>query len=183
MTETAIRKSPVPMSCPSNAPSSWNKELFLFHGEAEGIWHEVLGDIVRDEAKPLYRSARPALVTAPLPEYPPDYFKGFFGRMHTLDSGRGCPFACSFCTIINVQGHDPRYRSVEAIVNRVRRACGEEKNPFFFFTDDNFARNPHWKNILDGLVRLRAEGLEFRFMVEADLVAQYGGAGPTSASE
>src|SRR5206468_2853677 len=113
----------------------------------------------------------PALVTAPLPEYPPDYFKGFFGRMHTLDTGRGCPFACSFCTIINVQGHDPRYRSVEAIVNRVRRACGEERNPFFFFTDDNFARNPHWKKILEGLMGLRAQGLEFSFMVEADLVA------------
>jgi radical SAM superfamily enzyme YgiQ (UPF0313 family) len=66
--------------------------------------------------------------------------------MHTLDTGRGCPFTCSFCTIINVQGHDPRYRSAAAIVNRVRRACGEERNPFFFFTDDNFARNPHWKN-------------------------------------
>jgi radical SAM superfamily enzyme YgiQ (UPF0313 family) len=114
---------------------------------------------------------RPALVTAPLPEYPPDYFKGFFGRMHTLDTGRGCPFTCSFYTIINVQGHDPRYRSVEAIVNRVRRTSGEEENPFFFFTDDNFARNPYWKNILEGLMRLRAEGLEFSIMVEADLVA------------
>jgi len=145
--------------------------VILFHGEAEGIWHEVLGDIVRGEAKPLYRGGRPALMTAPLPEYPPDYFKGFFGRMHTLDTGRGCPFTCSFCTIINVQGHDPRYRSMEAIVNRVRCVSGEEKNPFFFFTDDNFARNPHWKNILAGLTRLRAEGLEFSFMVEADLVA------------
>src|SRR5262249_21965737 len=61
----------------------------------------------------------------------PDYFKGFFGRMHTLDTGRGCPFTCSFCTIINVQGHDPRYRSVAAIVNRVRRAmeCGGRGRP------------------------------------------------------
>jgi hypothetical protein len=56
-------------------------------------------------------------------------------------------------------------------VDRVRRTCGEEKNPFFFFTDDNFARNPHWKNILEGLVRLREEAFEFTFMVEADLVA------------
>src|SRR6185436_13829934 len=78
---------------------------------------------------------------------------------------------CSFCTIINVQGHDPRYRSVDAIVARVRRACAEENDPFFFFTDDNFARNPYWKDILLGLIQLRTEGLEFTFMVEADLVA------------
>jgi len=164
-------KIPSPRIMPTECAELMEQGVILFHGEAEGIWHEVLGDIVRGEAKPLYRGGRPALVTAPLPEYPPDYFKGFFGRMHTLDTGRGCPFTCSFCTIINVQGHDPRYRSVEAIVHRVRRTSGEEKNPFFFFTDDNFARNPHWKNILEGLLRLRAQGLEFSFMVEADLVA------------
>ncbi len=162
---------PCPRVMPPECAELMERGVILFHGEAEGIWHEVLGDIVRGEAKPLYRGGRPALVTAPLPEYPPHYFKSFFGRMHTLDTGRGCPFICSFCTIINVQGHDPRYRSVEAIVNRVRRACGEEKKPFFFFTDDNFARNPHWKDILEGLMRLRVEGLEFSFMVEADLVA------------
>jgi len=162
---------PCPRVMPPECAELMEQGVILFHGEAEGTWHQVLGDIVRGEAKPLYRGGRPALVTAPLPEYPPDYFKGFFGRMHTLDTGRGCPFACSFCTIINVQGHDPRYRSVEAIVNRVRRASVEEKNPFFFFTDDNFARNPHWKNLLEGLIRLREEALEFSFMVEADLVA------------
>src|SRR5213594_3666610 len=164
-------KVPCPHIMPSECAELMEGGVILFHGEAEGIWHQVLGDILRGEAKPLYRGGRPALLTAPLPEYPPNYFKGFFRRMHTLDTGRGCPFTCSFCTIINVQGHDPRYRSVEAIVNRVRRACGEERNPFFFFTDDNFARNPHWKDILEGLIRLRVEGLEFSFMVEADLVA------------
>jgi radical SAM superfamily enzyme YgiQ (UPF0313 family) len=164
-------KIPCPRVMPPECAELMEQGVILFHGEAEGIWHEVLGDIVGGEAKPLYRGGRPALVTAPLPEYPPDYFKSFFSRMHTLDTGRGCPFTCSFCTIINVQGHDPRYRSVEAIVNRVRRASVGEKRPFFFFTDDNFARNPHWKNILEGLMRLRAEGLDFSIMVEADLVA------------
>ena len=164
-------KIPCPRVMPPECTELMEQGVILFHGEAEGTWHEVLGDIVRGESKPLYRGGRPALVAAPLPEYPPDYFNGFFARMHTLDTGRGCPFTCSFCTIINVQGHDPRYRSVDMIVNRMRRACEEEKKPFFFFTDDNFARNPHWKEIAEGLARLRKEGLEFTFMVEADLVA------------
>ena len=101
-------KIPCPHVMPPECAELMEQGVVLFHGEAEGIWHEVLGDIVRGEAKPLYRGGRPALVTAPLPEYPPGYFKGFFGKMHTLDTGRGCPFTCSFCTIINVQGHDPR---------------------------------------------------------------------------
>jgi radical SAM superfamily enzyme YgiQ (UPF0313 family) len=164
-------KIPCPRIMPPECIELMERGVILFHGEAEGVWHQILGDIVRDEAKPLYRGGRPALTAAPLPEYPANYFKGFFGRMHTLDTGRGCPFSCSFCTIINVQGHDPRYRSVESILSRVRRACGEERNPFFFFTDDNFARNPYWKGVLHGLIRLREEGLAFHFMVEADLVA------------
>ena len=164
-------KIPCPRVMPPECTDLMERGVILFHGEAEATWHQVLGDIVRGEAKPLYRGGRPALATAPLPEYPPDYFKRFFAEMHTLDTGRGCPFTCSFCTIINVQGHDPRYRNVEAIVNRVRRAAKEEKVPHFFFTDDNFARNPHWREILEGLARVRAEGLEFSFMVEADLVA------------
>jgi hypothetical protein len=164
-------KIPCPRVMPLECAELMDQGVILFHGEAEATWHQVLADIVRGEAKPLYRGGRPALAAAPLPEYPPDYFKSFFARMHTLDTGRGCPFTCSFCTIINVQGHDPRYRSVEGIVNRVRRACHEERKPHFFFTDDNFARNPYWKDILEGLARCRAEGLDFSFMIEADLVA------------
>jgi radical SAM superfamily enzyme YgiQ (UPF0313 family) len=162
---------PCPRVMPPECVDLMEKGIILFHGEAEGTWHEVLGDIVRRKEKAVYRGGRPPLVAAPLPEYPPGYFNNFFDRMHTLDTGRGCPFTCSFCTIINVQGHDPRYRSVEAIVSRVRQACAQVSSPFFFFTDDNFARNPHWKSILEGLARLRAQGLKFTIMVEADLVA------------
>jgi hypothetical protein len=162
---------PCPRVMPPECVELMDRGIILFHGEAEGRWHQVLGDIVRGKEQSLYRGGRPPLVAAPLPEYPPDYFSNFFDRMHTLDTGRGCPFTCSFCTIINVQGHDPRYRSVEAIVDRVRQVCGNERSPFFFFTDDNFARNPHWRSILEGLAQLRAQGLKFTVMVEADLVA------------
>src|SRR4030095_13991877 len=101
----------------------------------------------------------------------------------TFDTSRGCPFACSFCTIINVQGRDPRERDPAAIIAEVRRICMEEKrnnrkkcnNPAykgsasFFFTDDNFARSHCWKPLLQGLADLRHEGFELSFMIEADL--------------
>ena len=165
-------KIPCPHVMPPECAELMAEGITIFHGEAEGSWHQVLADIVHGEAKPLYRGGRPPLTDAPLPEYPPGYFDGFFQSFHTMDTGRGCPFTCSFCTIINVQGHDPRYRSVEAIVARVRRMCAEEKKPFFFFTDDNFPRNPYWKDILTGLAKLREQDrLDFNFMIEADLAS------------
>ena len=39
----------------------------------------------------------------------------------TADTSRGCPFACSFCTIINVQGRKMRERSPESIATMMRR--------------------------------------------------------------
>ena len=76
--------------------------------------------------------------------------------MTSFDAGRGCPFQCSFCTIINVQGRKSRRRSpddVEAII-RANVAQGLRS---FFITDDNFARNKDWEAILDRLIELREE--------------------------
>ena len=72
----------------------------------------------------------------------------------SFDAGRGCPFQCSFCTIINVQG-----RKVAAPVAgrcRADRAaeCAQGIQRFFI-TDDNFARNRDWEKIFDRLIELR----------------------------
>ena len=65
----------------------------------------------------------------------------------SFDAGRGCPFQCSFCTIINVQGRKSRRR----IAGR-RRAAGQQHWAQgirrFFITDDNFARNKDWEDDL-----------------------------------
>ena len=42
------------------------------------------------------------------------------GRSTSFDAGRGCPYQCSFCTIINVQGRKSRYRSPDDVENLVR---------------------------------------------------------------
>jgi radical SAM superfamily enzyme YgiQ (UPF0313 family) len=38
------------------------------------------------------------------------------GHTTSFDAGRGCPFQCSFCTIINVQGHKSRRRSADRLL-------------------------------------------------------------------
>ena len=90
------------------------------------------------------------------------------GNYTSFDAGRGCPFQCSFCTIINVQGRKSRYRTpddVEAIV-RANAAQGITR---FFITDDNFARNKNWEPILDRLIELREkEGFKIRLLLQVD---------------
>ena len=88
--------------------------------------------------------------------------------MSSFDAGRGCPFQCSFCTIINVQGRKSRYRSpddIEAIV-RGNIAQGIER---FFITDDNLARNRNWEMLFDRLIELRErEGMSFSLVIQVD---------------
>jgi len=162
---------PSPHIMPPEIDSLMKNGIIIFHGESEGMWKDVLRDIVMGKQKLLYRGGLPDLTSAPIPEFPPRYLEDFAGCMETLDTGRGCPFACSFCTIINVQGRSSRFRNPKEVVAKVKKICGQKKIASFFFTDDNFARNPHWEEILDGLIELKKSGHNFTFMVEIDLAS------------
>ena len=90
------------------------------------------------------------------------------GLSTSFDAGRGCPYQCSFCTIINVQGRKSRYRSADDVEQLVRLnwAQGIHK---FFITDDNFARNKEWEAIFDRLIELREEdGIPLGLMIQVD---------------
>jgi radical SAM superfamily enzyme YgiQ (UPF0313 family) len=91
--------------------------------------------------------------------------------LSTFDAGRGCPFSCSFCTIINVQGKKSRYREpddIEAIV----RANLVNGVGHFFITDDNFGRNKNWEPIFDRLIEMREkEGLKFKLLIQVDTLS------------
>lgn len=163
-----------PFDCelmPPECAEIMRQGVIIFHGEAERLWSDVLADILSGAPKSLYRGGRPDITEAPLPSYPPDYFSGFFAKLRTIDSGRGCPFDCSFCTIINVQGRNMRFRTVETIEAWIRDACAADGWSYWFFTDDNFCRNPCWEVILLACIKLRTEGLQFRFMIQSDLAA------------
>ncbi len=120
-------------------------------------------------AKPIYNylGDLPDMAAAALPVLPRRIVTRVAGHYASFDAGRGCPFQCSFCTIINVQGRKSRYRTpddVEAIV-RVNAAQGVTR---FFVTDDNFARNRNWEPILDRLIMLRDQGLKIRLILQVD---------------
>ena len=142
----------------------------LFAGEAEGRLEQVLADALSGRLQPIYNfmDDLPGLEGAPPPLLPSPRIKRTGGRITSFDAGRGCPFQCSFCTIINVQGRKSRYRSaddVEAIVRR-NLAQGVDR---FFITDDNLARNRNWEAIFDRLIRLREqEGASIHFVIQVD---------------
>jgi hypothetical protein len=90
--------------------------------------------------------------------------------MATIDTSRGCPYNCSFCTIINVQGRKMRFRSSTSVLTAIEENYAHGIR-FYFFTDDNFARNPMWNEIFDGLIALRSRGVNVQFMMQTDTQA------------
>lgn len=145
----------------------------LVHGEIEEEWGAILKDALAGCLRPRYDiHERPGLENAPLPRMPPRYMRRFaYPHMATVDVGRGCPFNCSFCSIINVQGKKMRHRDPAAIERAVRENW-KSGIDYYFFTDDNFSRNPCWEAIFDGLIRLREEeGVRIDFMMQVDALA------------
>lgn len=144
--------------------------ISLFAGEAEGRLDEVLRDAAAGALKPLYNYMKdlPNIEGTPIPLMAAERAQRTAGGVTSFDAGRGCPYQCSFCTIINVQGRVSRRRSpddIEKIV-RVNYAQGLRS---FFITDDNFARNKDWEAILDRLIHLReVEKLNLGFIIQVD---------------
>ncbi|MBN8919208.1 MAG: radical SAM protein [Rhizobiales bacterium] len=144
--------------------------LSIFAGEAEGRLGDVLKDAYAGTLKPLYNFMNdlPGIDGAPIPFLGRERVKRTGGSVTSLDAGRGCPYPCSFCTIINVQGRKSRRRTPNDI-ERIIRANVEQGLFRFFITDDNFARNKDWEIILDRLIHLReVEKLNFSFIIQVD---------------
>ena len=141
----------------------------LFAGEAEGRMASVIRDIAAGTPKPIYNylDDLPDLTNATQPLLPREVITRVFGHYTSFDAGRGCPFQCSFCTIINVQGRKSRRRSPDD-VEQIVRANAKQGITRFFITDDNFARNKDWEPILDRLIALRQEGLKIKLILQVD---------------
>jgi hypothetical protein len=142
----------------------------IFAGEVEGRFDALLRDAAGGGLKAQYNfmSDLVDMTGLPSPFLPIENVKRTAGTNSSFDAGRGCPFQCSFCTIINVQGRKSRSRSPDD-VERVIRENWREGISRFFLTDDNFARNKDWESILDRLIKLReVDGLPIGLMIQVD---------------
>jgi len=154
---------------PPEIREAWALGIGVFSGEAEGNLEEVLQDAYRGELKPLYehRNALLGLEGVPVPFLPRQAIRRNLSLRTTFDAGRGCPFQCSFCTIINVQGRKSRFRSADD-VERIVRANHAQGIYKFFITDDNFARNRNWEAIFDRLIKIRESGTKVTVLIQVD---------------
>lgn len=144
--------------------------ISLFAGEAEGRLEQVLQDVYAGTLKPLYNymADLPGIEGMPIPLITSVRAQRTAGHVTSFDAGRGCPFQCSFCTIINVQGRKSRRRSPEDVEKIIRENVAQGLRSFFI-TDDNFARNKDWEPILDRIIHLReVEKLKVGFLIQVD---------------
>src|SRR6202521_3448348 len=144
--------------------------ISLFAGEAEGRLEQVLQNAFEKKLKPLYNfmADLPGIEGSPIPLISSVRAARTAGHVTSFDAGRGCPFQCSFCTIINVQGRKSRRRSPDDVERIIRENVAQGLNSFFI-TDDNFARNKDWELILDRIIHLREEEkLKLGFIIQVN---------------
>lgn len=155
---------------PADIKAAIDRGVTIFAGEAEEHLAEVLRDAYRGTLKPIYNfmDRLPDLSHVPLPYLPASMINKTLRRLSSFDAGRGCPFQCSFCTIINVQGRKSRWRSAAEIEALIRRNLAQGVRRFFI-TDDDFARNKDWEAILDRCIAMREEEkLPISFTIQVD---------------
>jgi hypothetical protein len=142
----------------------------LFAGELEGRMDGLLQAAATGTLRPIYNYMKdlPSLDGAPTPILPEKLVRRTIESFASFDAGRGCPYQCSFCTIINVQGRKSRGRTADDVEKVIREHLLHTIRNFFI-TDDNFARNKDWEPILDRLIELReSEKLNIRLMIQVD---------------
>jgi len=144
----------------------------MFAGEAEGRLDLVLQDAAAGRLAPVYNFMNdlPDMNGTPVPFLPKQYVERTLGLSTSFDAGRGCPYQCSFCTIINVQGRKSRFRTADD-VERLVRLNWQQRICKFFITDDNFARNQEWESIFDRLIVLRErDKIPLGLMIQVDVL-------------
>ena len=121
-------------------------------GEAEGSWQQLIEDFQANRLQKIYRNAEPPSLVG-LPEPRRDLYKKwtYFVR-NSMQTTRGCPYNCSFCSVSGVFGRQYRSKPVEDIV----RSIEFMKAGFVGFIDDNIAGNKKYsKELFKALIPLK----------------------------
>jgi radical SAM superfamily enzyme YgiQ (UPF0313 family) len=134
-------------------------------GEGEPLWPGVVGDLKRGALEPLYdaRGIRFNLAEAPMPRYEL-LDVGKYNRL-TIQTQRGCPFACEFCAASIRIAPGFKVKPVAMVIEELHRIKSIWDKPFIEFADDNtFASREHGRRLLRAL-----RGEHVRWFTETDL--------------
>jgi len=121
-------------------------------GEAEGTLPRFFADYVRGNVKRIYRAsdlAEPAEIAAPRRDL---VDKKNYLINNAIQTTRGCPHSCTFCTTYSIFGKRHRQRPVDDIIREMQSTGGR----FFIFADDNVVGNFRWaKELFKALIPLK----------------------------
>lgn len=106
-------------------------------GEADETWPILLADLKRGDLKPLYRQmGLPSLENLPFQRL--DLLKpSAYMTNNCIQTSRGCPHGCDFCSVTNFFGKTYRYRPVSDVIKEVESLPGD----YLVFVDDNIVGN------------------------------------------
>ncbi|MDO8684703.1 MAG: radical SAM protein [Armatimonadota bacterium] len=120
-------------------------------GEAEPVWQEILQDLAGNRLKPRYENFGFACMEGmPLPRR--DLLRGDrYITTNVVQTARGCPNGCSFCSVTSVFGKRYRFRPIPEVVEEVRSLHG-----WVGFVDDNIAgHSKRAKELFEALIPLK----------------------------
>jgi radical SAM superfamily enzyme YgiQ (UPF0313 family) len=141
-------------------------------GEAEGAWEEFIRDFQAGTPKRLYSNVdlkKVDVAASPLPRFDllgDDYFERGSGyRMMPVQTTRGCPRSCEFCSVPQIYGKTFRTKTVDQVVREVEEATRVAGNQLVLFADDNmFLKRRFSKELLRRLIPMK-----IRYMAQSDI--------------
>jgi radical SAM superfamily enzyme YgiQ (UPF0313 family) len=127
----------------------------VFHGEAEDTWPRFLEDYKKGNYQNVYKNViKPDMSKAPPPRW--DLIKEDIHLYNSvsIQTTRGCPFDCSFCDVIYTYGRKPRSKTIEQVLEEIKR-LHDLKVQMVFIADDNFAGDKIYvKELLRRMIQL-----------------------------
>ncbi|MDO8577660.1 MAG: radical SAM protein [Dehalococcoidales bacterium] len=135
-------------------------------GEAELLWPRVIDDFRNNRLQPIYKEEHPgnyAMADSPMPRYELLQPKNY-NRM-TVQTSRGCPHECEFCSGSKLFGSGFRQKPVDRVIEEIKGIKEIWPKPFIEFADDNTFADKKWsKEFLDKLIPL-----DIRWFAETDI--------------
>jgi radical SAM superfamily enzyme YgiQ (UPF0313 family) len=112
-------------------------------GEAEEVWEQVVRDAQKKNLQKFYRAPRfPDLTNAPIPRW--DLLKNDKYCYFTIQTGRGCPYDCEFCSVKVFNGREYRHKRIDEVVKEIEYLQNIDSKKWIFFNDDNILAIPDY---------------------------------------
>ncbi len=107
----------------------------VFTGEAEGAWPELLKDFEEGKIKSTYDGG--IVDVGSILGAKRDIYDRYPYAYDLVQTSRGCPLGCEFCSVTQMCGKTYREREIESVLSELENT----RRPLLFFVDDNLVNN------------------------------------------